>query len=52
MNARSRARVDRRPVHEWGIVGWLSFIIRRWRVPVCECRARIVTSSGKELMRV
>lgn len=52
MNAVSRARPDRRFDHELMSVGWVSCSIVSCSVPICVCRWRIVTSSGKELMRV
>lgn len=52
MNAMRRARLDRRPVQEFGNTEWVSPRAIKWREPVWVCRWRIVTSRGKELMRV
>ena len=52
MNAISSARLSRRSVQELVSVGCDSLSIVRCRVPICVWRYRIVTSSGRELMRV
>lgn len=56
MKAVSRAmfkkRVDQWFVDEGGRRWGVSFRVGRCRVPICECRYRIATSRGRELMSV
>lgn len=52
MKAISKARLDRMPVQEAVRAGWVRFRIIKCRVPVWACRWRMVTSSGRELIRV
>lgn len=52
MNAISRAKPDKMLVQEVVRIGWVSFSIVKWRVPVWVCRYRIVISKGSELIRV
>ena len=52
MNAISSARLSRKSVQELVSGGWDSLSIVMWRVPMWVWRYRIVTSRGRELMRV
>lgn len=52
INVIRRASPDRVPVHESVSEGCISSRVGRWSVPVCVCRWRRVTRSGKELIRV
>lgn len=52
MKARRRARLHTRPDQEFAVVGWMSFSIGRYSVPIWLCRCRMAMSSGSELASV
>lgn len=52
MKAINKAKLDRRPGQEEVKVGWVSPRSIRCKVPVCVCRCRIATNSGRELIKV